>query len=237
MKLRYEGDEQNLKGKVVLITGSSSGIGKETAIAFAKRGSLVAATYSKGKENGEKVVQECQRYSDAALYNLDVRDDASIRKVVNDSVTRFHKIDILVNNAGVMREDLIHNQSIEDINEQVNVNLLGVIKVTRAVLPFLYQQNKGMILNIASGAGKEGFEELTVYCATKFGVRGFTQSLSKELPDTIRTYCINPSMTATRMTGYTGMDPKKVADVIVNAAEEKFRKKSGDDVDVWNYVQ
>jgi 3-oxoacyl-[acyl-carrier protein] reductase len=234
MKIKQD---HNLKDKVILVTGSSSGIGRETAVAFAQKGSKVLVTYSNGKENGEDVFKQCKLYSESVLYHLDVRDDASIKQVVDDVIKRFNRIDILVNNAGVMRDKILQEQSIVDIVEQVNVNLLGVIRMTRAVLPFLIKQNSGIILNIASGAGKEGFAELTVYCATKFGVRGFTKSLSKELPDNIRTYSINPSTTATRMTGYTGVDPKKVAAVIIRAAEEGFDKKSGDDVDVWQYVQ
>ena len=236
MKIKDDSDKQPLKNKVVLITGSSSGIGQETAIAFAKKGAVVIVTYLNGKKNGERVFQECKSLSNSALYQLDVRDDSSIKEVVNDIIKRFERIDILVNNAGVMTEKILKDQLLNEIEDQVKVNLLGVIKMTHAVLPFLYKQNKGIIINIASGAGQQGFAELTVYCATKFGVRGFTQSLSKELPNTIRTYSINPSTTATRMTGFTGIDPKNVANVIVNAALEKFVKSSGDDVDVWNYI-
>ena len=78
---------------------------------------------------------------------------------------------------------------------------------------------------------------MSVYCATKFGVRGFTQALAAELPVGIRTYCVNPDTTATRMTNYQGKNPKKVAEVIVLAAEEKLNKKSGDDIDIWNYLR
>jgi len=235
MDKKREGDEQLLKNKIVLITGSSSGIGQETAIAFAKKGSIVIVTYLNGKRNGEKVFQECKSYSNSALYHLDVGDDLSIKEVIDDVIKRFERIDILVNNAGVLTEKILKEQSINEIEDQVKTNLLGVIKMTHAVLPFFYIQNEGIIINIASGAGKQGFAELTVYCATKFGVRGFTQALSEELPNTIRTYSINPSTTATKMTDYTGVDPKIVAGVIVNAAKEKFGKSSGDDIDVWNY--
>jgi len=234
MKLKTE--VQNLQNKVILITGSSSGIGRETAIAFSQKGSIVIVTYFNEKENGEKVLQECKRYGNGALYHLDVRDDTSIRKVVDDVINRFKGIDVLINNAGVMKEKILLEHSLNDIEEQVNVNLLGVIKMTHAVLPFFYKQNDGIIINIGSGAGKQGFAELAIYCATKFGLRGFTQSLSEELPKAIRTYCINLSTTATRMTGYVGVDPKKVASVIVDAAEERYGIRSGDDLDVWNYI-
>lgn len=182
-------------------------------------------------------MKECHRNGDAALYQLDVRKVSSVERIVSDVVARFGRIDILVNNAGVMQENPLAEQSMADIDEQVMVNLLGVIRMTRVVLPVFRQQHDGIILNIASGAGKQGFAELSVYCATKFGVRGFTQALAQELPSGIRTYCINPGTTATPMTKFRGTDPRKVAGIIVRAAEETLGKRSGDDVDIWEYVR
>jgi len=225
----------NLKDKVVLITGSSAGIGKETAIQFAEKGSTVIVTYNEGKEEGKKILEECEKHGEAILLHLDVRDDSSIANVVKEIIKRFGRIDILVNNAGVIMWKHLMEQDKEDIEEQIKVNLTGLVKVTRAFLPHFHNR-EGIIINIASGAGKEGFSELTVYCGTKFGVRGFTQALSYELPAGVRIYCVNPGMTATRMTNYTGMGPSKVAEVILLAAEEKLDKKSGEDVDVWEYV-
>ncbi|HVQ00463.1 MAG TPA: SDR family oxidoreductase [Candidatus Thermoplasmatota archaeon] len=231
------GSVSKLKGKNVLITGSSSGIGRATALAFSTKGAVVAITYSTHKKDGEEVLRECQRNSEAALFHLDVRRISSMEQVVRDVVTRFGRIDVLVNNAGVLCQRPLHEQSMDDIEKQVRVNLLGVIRMTRVALPELLKQRDGIILNIASGAGKQGFAELSVYCATKFGVRGFTQALAQELPSGLRTYCINPGTTATPMTGFTGMDPRKVADVIVRAAEETLGTRSGGDVDVWEYVR
>jgi short-subunit dehydrogenase len=117
------------------------------------------------------------------------------------------------------------------------VNLMGTIKVTRAFMKDFIEQGAGVIVNMASGAGEEGYEDLTVYCATKFGVRGFTQALAAELPKGIRVYAVNPGMTATRMTNYQGMAPQKVAEIVVATAEERLSKKSGADIDVWEYVK
>jgi NAD(P)-dependent dehydrogenase (short-subunit alcohol dehydrogenase family) len=226
----------NLKGKVVLVTGSSSGIGKETAIRFAQKGCNVIITYNTEREEGEDVLNACLKYGDAILLYLDVTDDRSIDQAVK-AVEGFGKIDILVNNAGIMRMGNLVLKSAEDITTEVHTNLLGLIKVTRAFLPYFYRQKEGVIINIASGAGKSGYSRLSVYCATKFGVRGFTQALAAELPVGIRVYCVNPGTTATRMTDYQGKNPKKVAEIIVLAAEEKLNKKSGDDIDVWNYLR
>lgn len=214
-----------LKNKVILITGSSMGIGAEAAKLFSKEGAKVIITYNKSKGEAEQLSKEL----DAKSFHLDVTDIDSIKKLVKDVVSEFGQIDILVNNAGVLGWKYLNLQSDEEIINQINTNLTGLILMTKYALPHI----KGMIINVASGAGKTGFKEIAPYCATKFGVRGFTQSLAKEL--SIPVYCVNPGMTATRMTDYKGIKPEKVGQVILNTAKENLNKQSGDDVDVWKY--
>jgi short-subunit dehydrogenase len=91
-----------------------------------------------------------------------------------------------------------------------------------------------MIINIASGAGQTGFAELAPYCATKFGVRGFTQALAQEISSP-KIYAVNPDMTKTRLSGFQGRPPEHVARIVLNTAKGKYRKKSGGDVNVWDY--
>lgn len=219
-----------------MVTGSSSGIGRETALLFARKGSKVIITYSRGKHAGEQVHSECKKKGKAVLFHLDVRDDSSIEELRENVLEEFGRVDVLINNAGVIRWTPLVEQSIEDIEEQIDVNLIGLIKVTRSFLPIFLEQGDGIIINIASSAGKQGFYELTTYCGTKFGVRGFTQALAEELPQGIRVYSINPGMTATRMTKYRGVEPRKVAGIIVKTAAETLGKNSGEDVDVWEYI-
>jgi uncharacterized protein len=227
----------DVKDKVVLVTGSSSGIGKETAIRFAQKGCSVVITYNKGKENGEHVLKECEKYAPCMLIHLDVTDDNSIGGAVKKVLEKWGRLDILVNNAGTVVGNLLMGQSIKDIEEQIKVDLLGCMKVTKAFLPQFYQQQSGLIINIGSGAGKKGRSGLTVYCAAKFGLQGFTQALAKELPPQIRVYCVNPRITATRVTNYEGTDPAEVAEIILLTAEEKFEKESGDDIDVHDFLR
>ena len=225
-----------LKDKVVLVTGSSLGIGRETALQFAKNGCNVVVTYHKDKKEGEKVFQECKKYGDALLIKLDISNNKSIDNAVKEIMKKFGRLDILVNNAGTIQWKELVKQSANEIDEQVIVNLAGLIKITRAFLPQIYKQKEGIIINIASGAGKSAHKGLSVYCATKFGVRGFTQTLALELSHGVRTYCVNPGATATRMTDFRGEPVNKVAEIIVSAAEETLGKSSGDDIDVWEYV-
>jgi len=223
----------HLKDKVVLVTGSSTGIGKDTAVIFAKKGAKVVVTYHSGKKEGEAVLKECKKHGDALLVELDVRKDVSIKKALAAIVKKFKKLDVLVNNAGVIKWKPFKEQTPEDIAFQVDTNLTGLMKMTSYAFPLLEKQKEAVIVNIASGAGKRGHPELTAYCATKFGVRGFTQTLALELPKHMRAYAVNPGATATKMTDFQGIDPKIVANIIVKTAEEKYGKKSGDDVDVW----
>lgn len=226
----------NLEDKTILVTGSSSGIGRETALQLARERCRLILTYFKGKAAGEEVLKECLKHGETALYRLDVRDDSSVRRLVKSVTDRFSRLDILINVAGVLAEKPLIEQSAEETANQVGVNLLGLINTTRSFLPLLHRQKEAVIVNIASGLAKEVLPDLTVYCATKWGVRGFTRALALELPDRMRVYCVNPGLTATRMTDYQGADPADVAKIIVRTAAEKLRKKSGDDVDIWRYI-
>ena len=232
IKVLQNHKDMNIKGKTVLVTGSSSGIGRETVKKFAEEGSKVIVTYHSGKERAEETAEYCKNHSDTRLMRLDVTDIESIE----ESVDKIDNLDILVNNAGVLQKGKLIKQTYRDIENQINVNLTGLINTTRAFLPLINKNDRGVIINIASGLGKRGTGGYGVYSAAKFGVRGFTQALADELPKGITTYVVNPSMTATNMTNYSGKDPKMVAEVIVNTAKEKYGKRSGKDIDVNNYI-
>lgn len=225
-----------LKDKVVLVTGSSQGIGKETVLEFAKRGAKVIVTYNKNKKKAEEVLQECEKFNESLLIELNVKDKESIKNCVEKTIDKFGAIDILVNNSGVIEWKHFSEQNNNEIENQIETNLTGLIKMTKKVLPYFQGQNEGIIINISSGAGKEAYEDLTVYCATKFGVRGFTQALAKELPKGIKVFNVNPGMTATQMTNYEGIPPKKVAELIVKTAKGEMKIPSGGDVDVWKLI-
>ena len=220
----------DLRGKVVVITGSSIGIGRATALEFAKEGAKLVLTYYKDKEEGERTQEECLHLGaeEVSLHYLNLKDNQSILNFKEEVLSRYGSIDILINNAGVVAWKPLREQSFEEIEDQVRVNLEGLIKLTKVFLPHITD----CIINVGSGAGKSPFPELTTYCATKYGVRGFTQSLALEEPE-LRIYTVNPGMTATRMTNYMGVPPEVVGKVILNTAKGVYRVPSGGDVDVW----
>ena len=222
----------DLRGKVVLITGSSIGIGRATAYEFSKEGSKVIITYYKDREEALKAKEVCYKLgaSDVSVFYLNLMENESILKLHEEVIKKYGSVDILINNAGVVAWKPLREQTFEEIEEQVRVNLEGLIKMTKIFLPYI----KDCIINIGSGAGKSPFPELTTYCATKYGVRGFTQSLALEEPQ-LRIYTVNPGMTATRMTNYQGVSPEYVAKVILNTAKGVYNVPSGSDIDVWEY--
>ncbi len=219
----------NLKGKVVLLTGASLGIGASTAKMLAKEGCVLALTYCKDKKQGEMILSECKELTDAELFHLDISDGKSVIECVKSVVKKFKKIDILINNAGVIIWKPFAEQSWKEIEWQIGVNLFGTMRMTKECLPYVTET----IVNISSSAGQRGHATLAPYCASKFGIRGFSQSLADEIKQKV--IVINPTVTATRMTEFSGMPPENVANVIVNSLKGKYKVKSGGDVNVWDY--
>jgi NAD(P)-dependent dehydrogenase (short-subunit alcohol dehydrogenase family) len=221
---------RDMKGQVVFITGASSGIGRETAYRFAQEGTRLALTYNKGEKRGLEAEKRCRRLGaeDTLLVHLNVMDNRSIGDAVKRVRRKYGGVDYLINNAGMGIFLPFAEQSVQDIERQIGTNLEGLIKVSRAFLPFI---RKG-IVNIASAAGKTAYAEMSVYCGTKFGVRGFTQALAQEHPS-LKICCVNPDMTATRLSGYQGQPPSEVADVIFRAVSGKIKVAGGGDVDLW----
>jgi 3-oxoacyl-[acyl-carrier protein] reductase len=223
-----------MENKVVFITGSSNGIGRQTAFKFAAERAKIILTYCSDKSGGFKTRKRCGELgaAETLLIKLDLRENRSIVNTMDEVVKTYGKIDILINNAGVAVWKPLQKQDLTDIENQVRTNLEGLIKMTRTCLPYV----KDMIINIASGAGQTAFADLAPYCATKFGVRGFTQALAQEI-SRLKIYAVNPDMTKTRLSGFQGRPAEQVAEVVFNTAKGKYRKPSGSDINVWDYYK
>jgi 3-oxoacyl-[acyl-carrier protein] reductase len=219
-----------VSGRLVVITGGSRGIGREAALRFARAGYRVLVTSRRSQEEAAAVAEECRRLgpADSWAHGLDLTDTAALEAFAREVVERFGRIDVLVNNAGVIVWNPLERQTGEEIRDQIGSNLLGAILLTRALLPHV-----GTVLNLGSDLSTFGMAELTVYCAAKFGLRGFTQALALERPD-LRVLCVNPDRTATRMNDFQGRDPAEVAEVLWRAAEGHYAVASGGDVNLWD---
>jgi NADP-dependent 3-hydroxy acid dehydrogenase YdfG len=162
--------------KTILITGASSGIGKETAKLFQSKGWNVIATM-RNPDNET----ELNQLPNILVAPLDVLDVNSIEKAVYLGIEKFGSIDVLLNNAGYGAYGPLESFSREKIQKQFNTNVLGLIDVTKAVLPHFRQNKKGMIINISSIGGKMTFPLGSLYHGTKFAVEGISESLSFEV--------------------------------------------------------
>ncbi|MDO8538111.1 MAG: SDR family oxidoreductase [archaeon] len=220
-----------LKNKIVLITGSNTGIGKATALKFAQEKAIIIITYLKNKQQAKETSKECKKLgaSVCEFINLDLRKDKSIRDCVKLVIKKFGKIDILINNAGTFVWKPFNEHSFKEIENLTRTNLEGLMKMTNACIPYI----KYSIINISSIGGKQIYKNMAVYTATKFGVRGFTQAIAKENPN-LKIYCVNPGTTATQMTDSEGMSPEVVAQKIIDVIKEKITVKSGEDIDIIN---
>jgi butyryl-CoA dehydrogenase len=180
---------------IVLITGAASGIGRQLAVQAAERGATVIATDRNELEL--EVTRQLAQNNGLLIQThlLDVADSQAISQFAADQVPQFdgRKL-VLINNAGVaLSSGTFHDTSLEDFEWLLNINLWGTIRMTKAFYPYLIESNEGHIVNISSVFGLIGVALSVPYCTSKFGVRGFTESLRMELRGTgIGTTCVHP---------------------------------------------
>jgi 3-oxoacyl-[acyl-carrier protein] reductase len=213
MKSKYHHME-SLKGKKALITGGSRGIGRAIALALAKEGVDIAVT-GRTEEDLQKVQKEIQELGVKVFYALaNVGSLEEVNKAVDRIQGELGDIDILINNAGISSFGGFLELEPARWEEIIQVNLLGVYYVTRAVLPGMIKRKTGDIINISSTSGQRGAPVTSAYSASKFGLLGLTESLMLEVrKHNIRVSALTPSTVATDMARdlkLTDGDPEKV---------------------------
>ncbi|MCA1040351.1 3-ketoacyl-ACP reductase [Bacillus infantis] len=205
---------QSLKGKTALITGAGRGIGRAAAIAFAKEG-ISVGLLGRTLSNLEKAAEELKEYDvKVSIAAADVQDSESVNKAVEKITSELGGIDILINNAGIAKFGGFLELSPQEWEDIIQVNLMGVYHVTRAVLPGMIERKSGDIINISSSAGQKGAPVTSAYSASKFAVLGLTESLMLEVrKHNIRVSALTPSTVATDLaieTNLTDGNPEKV---------------------------
>ena len=197
-----------LKGKNVLVTGASKGIGRAIALKCAAEGASVAFTYLSSVEKGQALEDELKAFGIKAKgYRSDASGYAAAEELVNNVVAEFGKIDALVNNAGITKDGLLMRMSEEQWDEVIRVNLKSAFNLTKAIIKPMMKEKKGSIINITSVVGVSGNAGQANYAASKAGMIGFTKSVAQELGSrNIRCNAIAPGFIETEMTAV--LDPK-----------------------------
>jgi len=205
----------DIKGKVVIVTGASSGIGEATARQFGREGARVvlAARRVDKLESLAKEIDAMGMGSQAFVVQADLSKLEDIQKLVSGTLEIFGRIDVLVNNAGFGRLDWLENlDPVKDIQAQIDVNVMGVIQTTRQVLPVMIQQRSGSIVNMCSMAGLVGTPTYTIYAASKHAVHGFSEALRREVkPWGIDVSLVYPGGVVTEFTQHAGIKRKTKA--------------------------
>ena len=169
--------------KVALVTGSSSGIGFETALLLSKSGFHTYASMRNLEKS--KNITEIVNTENLPLrvIQLDVNDDISVKNAINKIIAENGRIDVLINNAGYGLFSPIEDITLDQVKEQFETNFFGVVRVTKEVLPIMRKQRKGTIVNVSSGAGRVGIPVSSAYVATKFALEGLSESMRYELKE------------------------------------------------------
>lgn len=219
-----------LNNKIALVTGASSGIGKTVALAFAQEGADLVLNYP-----DESQLQNVTQVKDSIAslgrrvraVQADVSQEKQVQTLVDTTLHTYERIDILVNNAGIGNAAAVENMSTAMWDEMLAVNLRSVFLCTRSVLPIMYRQDSGKIVNTSSQLAYKGAPGLSHYCAAKAAIIGFTRSLSHEIGTrNINANCVAPGATHTPI--LDGLNPEAIE--TIRASIPKGRLATVDEI-------
>ena len=193
-------NNKTFSGKVALVTGGTSGIGKATAIEFARAGAKVVLTGRREKEGAQVVAEIKNLGGDAAFVRADVAKDADVKAMVDFAVDKFGRLDVAFNNAGVEWKGPLDQAAEADYRRVFDINVWGVLNSMRHEIPVMLKNGGGAIVNTSSVAGLVGFPQVSVYIASKHAVEGLTKSVALEFAkQNIRINAVAPGPIATDM--------------------------------------
>lgn len=233
-----------------IVTGSGRGIGKETAVLLARKGTNVVVCSRTDSElrSAVKEIEKLTSKPNVLGVKCDVSVSSQVDSLIRSTIEKFgsETIDILVNNAGVAFNKRLVDTSEQEWDQTINTNLKGSFLFAKAVLPYMIKRKLGVIVNVNSGAGKAGFSNLSAYCASKFGLLGLAKSLALEVGEyNIRIMTIFLGQVATKMwqnfdqiyyerNKKRMLNPDNVAERIVEMIFDVKNYKNGDSFEMCN---
>ncbi|MEP7103112.1 MAG: SDR family oxidoreductase [Candidatus Dojkabacteria bacterium] len=199
-----------LQNKVVLITGSSSGIGRTTAIRFAKEGCKIVINYHMNKEGAEEVEKEIKKLgNECIVVQADVSKPEEVRKMFDTVTEKFKTVDILINNAAIPNDQVDYFEATpDDISTLVATDLIAPMICSQHAIKLMQKQGYGKILNTSSIRGAEHGGRSVVYAASKAGLNSFTKTLAKKVAPNIQVNAVAPGFVKTR--NYDKMQPEQL---------------------------
>jgi NADP-dependent 3-hydroxy acid dehydrogenase YdfG len=190
----------NIQGKIVVITGASSGLGEATARVLSAQGASVALGARRADRLKSLADELASKGGKALAVTTDVTDHNQVKKLVDAAVQKFGRIDVIINNAGLMPQSPLERLKIDEWDRMIDVNIKGVLYGIAAALPYMIKQKAGHIINVSSVAGHKIRPGATVYAATKHAVRALSEGLRQEVkPYNIRTTVISPGAITTEL--------------------------------------
>lgn len=219
----------SLSGKIVLITGASSGIGRATAIHLSELGAKLALT-GRNVTNLEKVSRECESISKSAplLIPAEISNEQDVKNIIDSTIKHYSKLDVLVNNAGVLETGTIENTSLEQYDRVFNVNVRGVYQLTMLAVPHLIK-SKGNIVNVSSVNGLRSFTGVLAYNMSKAALDQMTRCVALELANKgVRVNSVNPGVIITELQKRGGMGEEAYAKFLERSKETHALGRPGD---------
>lgn len=209
----------NVNGKVIIITGASSGIGEATARMLAKNGAKVVLG-ARRADRLETIVKDINTEGGIAEYQaLDVTQRSQLEAIVQLAQSKFERVDVLINNAGIMPLSALDQLKVEEWDRMIDVNIKGVLYGIAAALPVMKAQKSGQIINLSSIGGHTVSPTAAVYCATKFAVGALSEGLRQEVGGDIRVTVISPGVTESELAD-------SISDEAARLGMQEFRKLS-----------
>lgn len=228
-----------VSGKVVIITGASSGIGAATAIEFSKLNANVVIT-GRNKENLKQVSEQCKKISPDKLEPLiviaDMNKETDVEDIVKSTINKFQKIDVLVNNAGILESGTIETTSLEQYDRVMNTNVRGPYHLTMLAVPYLIE-TKGNIVNVSSVTGLRSFPNVLAYCMSKSSLDQLTRCVALELGSKgVRVNAVNPGVISTGIHMKSSMNEEQYKEFLKKCADTHALGRAGEPNEVASVI-